>query len=897
MRAIREWITRLLGTVRQRRSDRDLERELRMHLELAEEDARRRTGAAGDPGRAAVIAAGGLPQAMDALRDQRGLPWLDALRADVVFGWRQLKKHRAATVAAILSLGLAIGTTTAAFRLVDALLLRPLPLADPGRLFAVATTFIDSDKRVDTRDDFDYPTYRDYLSTAGNSADLMVVGFAARLQVTIQPDGEPEFALRQFLSGNAFATFGLQPELGRLLTTADDVTPGGHAVAVLSYDYWRRRFGGEPGVVGRTLLVGGQPYEIVGVGPKGFTGTEPGAVTDFFIPSVMNVQALTSPGWSWFRLWVRPKPDVTADQVRSMLNARYRATRAASLAAAPPDTPKERLAEYLAEEVRLIPAGSGVSGLQKTFRRPLAIVGVLAVLVLLVACVNVANLLAGQATARAREMALRMSIGAGRRRLIQLVLVESALLAILASVAGAIFAAWAAPLVVSMLAPAERPVRLILAIDWRTLAFGLTLAMSVALLFGLAPALRASSIDPLGTLKGGNPHAPRRLGNVLIGAQMAFCMFLLVAGGLFVVTLQRLLDQPLGFSDRNLLVVQAEMRTTQPPAVWTQVASGLREYPGVQSAAVAGWVPLSGNRWRSAVRTEGDGFGPNSPHFVSVSPGYFETMAIGMVQGRDFMPEDAAPGTDDRKQPVAGVGIVNEAFAKAYFKGRETVGQRVYVRQTRDVEAPMEIVGVVRDAVYYNVRETMSPAVYVPIEPRNGATLIVRTASDPVALAPLVRRELSRARPDLRVRAVEQQSGLVRQQTIRERLLATLSVFFSAVALLLAGIGLYGVLTAGVVRQGREIGIRVALGASATHIVKRVTSRLTLIVCLGSVAGLAAGVAFGRFVQTLLFQVTPTDVVSLAVPVAILGIVAVVAALPAAIRAVRIDPARILRTE
>ena len=725
----------------------------------------------------------------------------------------------------------------------------------------------------------------------------MVIGLLARQPVTVQAGGDPEIALRQYLSGNAFATLGLQPALGRLLGPADDVTPGGHPVAVLSYDYWIRRFSRDPAVIGKTLLAGSLSLEIVGVAPRGFTGTEPGGVTDFFLPAMMNAQALNSPGWSWFRMWVRPRPGVGEDQVRAMLNARYRANRAASLKSLPTDTPQARLDEYLAEEVRLVPAGSGVSALQKTFRRPLLIVGALAALVLLVACANVANLLAGQAAARIREMALRVSIGAGRWRLIQLVLVESLLLSVAASIVGVIFAAWSAPLVVSMLAPIERPIRLMLDIDWRALGFGVSLAMAVALLFGLAPALRAASVDPLGALKGAHPHVPRRLTNVLIGAQMAFCMFLLVAGGLFVLTFQQLLRQPLGFSDRHLLVMPVEGRARQSPESWMPVLDHLRQMPGVASVAVAGWAPLTGNRWRSAVRVEGGAFHPKSPHFVGVSSGYFDTMETPMLHGRDFRPGDVPPRTGDQQQPLAGVGIVNEAFAKTYFAGRNPVGERVQVRQTKDVEASMEIVGLVRDAVYYDVREPMAPAVYVPLESRNGGTIMIRTTSDPVPLAPLLRREVTRAQPDLRVRAVELQSAFVKQQMIRERLLATLSVFFAGVALLLAGIGLYGVLNASVLRQRREIGIRMALGAGAAHVVRRVTLRAIGVVCLGSAVGLAGGVAFGRFVEALLFQVEPTDIGSLAVPIAVLTVAAVLASLPAAIRAARIDPARTLRTE
>lgn len=837
-------------------------------------------------------------QAMNALRDQRGVPCLESLASDVVFGWRQLNKHRAASGAAILSLGLAIGATTAAFRLVDAVLLRPLPVVEPERLFLVATTFIDSENRPDYRDDFDYPTYREYSKTVGDNADLLVVGLTGRQPAVFGTGDEPEVAFRQFVSGNVFASLGLQPALGRLLTPSDDLTPGAHPVAVMSHDYWSRRFGRDPAVVGRTFRAGRLQFEIVGVTPKGFTGTEPGSVTDLFMPAMMNAEAINSPGWSWFRIWVRPKAGVTAEQIRQMLQARFRADHHERLKSFPTDTPKERIDAYLREEVHLLPAGSGVSGVQKTFRRPLFILAALAVLVLLIACANVANLLTAQAMARTREMALRLSIGAARWRLIQLVLIESALLAIFASAVGALFALWSAPLVVSMLAPVDRPVRLILDADWRALELGLALALTVTVLFGLAPALRASSVKPLSAFKGSeDPHAHRRLTNVLIGAQMAFCVFLLFAAGLFVATFEHLVNQPLGFSHHNLILLQTESGAKHPAEIWAQIADHLRQGPGVESVAVAGWAPLTGNRWRASVRVAGRPRETDAPYFVDVSSSYFDTMRIGMIQGRDFRPGDAPPRTNERQQPLAGVGIVNEAFARIYFEGQDPVGKRVSVRQTKDVEAPMEIVGLVRNAAYYSVREPMHPTVYVPLEARNNGALIVRTASDPLALATVLRREVSRARSDLRVRAVEPQTAFVRQHMIRERLMATLSAFFAFVALLLAGIGLYGVLNYAVIRQRREIAIRMAFGARAGQVVRPVTVRMLGIVCVGSLIGLAGGVAFGRVAHALLFQVELAGPATLMKPILALAAAAVLAALPPAIRAVRIDPAQMLRSE
>jgi putative ABC transport system permease protein len=896
---LRERAVRLWATFGRTRPDRDLERELQSHLELAADDAQRRGAPPQQAARTVRLRAGAVSQAMDALRDQGRVPWLDALRSDVVFGWRQLNKHRAASSAAVLSLGLAIGATTAAFRLVDAVLLRPLPVAEPDRLFVVTTTFVDADKRPDDRDDFDYPTYRDFLRAAGERADLMVIGLAARQPALFgTPQDEPETVIRQFLSGNVFGTFGLQPAAGRLLTPADDTTPGAHPVAVLSHDYWTRRFNRDPGIVGRTFRWGSRPLEVVGVAPEGFTGTEPGTVTDLFLPAMMNAEAIDSPGWSWFRIWVRPKPGISAEQVRQVLQARYRSGQERRVQSLPADTPKERIDAFLDEDVRLVPAGAGISALQKTFRRPLLIVTALAAIVLLVACVNVANLLTAQAIARTREMALRIAIGAGRWRLIQLVLIESALLAVLASAAGAMLASWSAPLIVSMLAPIERPIRVILDVDWRVIGFGVILTLAVASLFGVAPALRASAVEPLGALKGASdPHAHSRLMTWSIAGQIAFCVFLLFAAGLFIGTFDRLLNQPLGFTHRNVILLQIESRARQPAGVWTAVTDHLRQVPGVEAAAFAGWAPLSGNRWRAAVRVDGGRFEGSSPYFLEVAPAYFDTLRIDIVRGRDFRAGDPQSRLGPQQQPLAGLGIGNEAFARRYFNGADPVGKHVNVRQDKDVETPMEIIGLVRDAAYFSVREPMQPTVYVPAEVRNNGAILVRTSGDPTALAATLRREVSRVRSDLRVRAAEPLSAFVRQQMIRERLLATLSSFFGFVALLLAGIGLYGVLNYAVVRQWREIGIRLALGARASHLVKRVTVRMLIVVGAGAFVGLGAGVAVGPVVQALLFHVTPTDPLSLIAPILALAIVSAVAALPPAIRAVRIDPVTTLRTE
>jgi len=886
------WMTRFSNLFRQRRLNSEIEEELAAHIE----EALQRGRSAEE-----VRKAFGSPlHHRERSRDIRLLPWLDTLASDVVFGWRQLNKHRAVSAAAILSLALATGATTAAFRLVDAVLLRPLPVAEPQRLSYLAINQLDPrDGHPDYRDDFDYPTFRKYARTVAGRGDLMVVGQSAPQEAILGSDA-PEKVYLQFLSGNVFGVFGLRPAAGRLLTEGDDDAPGGHAVAVLSHDFWTRRFSRDPSAIGKKFRLGGTGYQIIGVAPPGFTGTEPGVVTDIFVPASMNVRALDSPGWSWFRIWVRPKEGVSREQIAQPLQAVLALETEASIKEGQlSDMPKQAFDAYRNRTVELLPAGSGASDTQREYRRPLLILAVLVALILLIASANVGNLLTAQAAARDREMALRVAIGAGQWRLIQLVLIESALLAVIASILGALFSWWSAPWVVSMLGPSDRPVKLVLDVDWRALAFSFALAALVSLFFGLAPALRASAVKPMSALKGGlDPHARSGWMHSLVTLQVAFCALVLFMAGLFVSTFERLSHRSLGFSPRGVLVLEAGIRgKALPLEVWSQLADVLRRSPGVESAAYAGWMPLSGNHWTGTVRVPGQADQPSAPYFLDVSPGYFSTMRIGWIDGHDFRPSDVPPKLQGEAQLVGGVGIVNEAFARAYFDGQSPVGRTVAVREGKNLFAPMQIVGYVRDACYSNVREKVRPTVYVPIERNNGITYIVRTAGDPLALAPVLRSEIRQARPDLLIRGIETQSALVQRQMVRERLLATLSMFFAMVALVLALVGLYGVLNYSVIRQRREIGIRMTLGARPGQVVHQVTSGLLGLVCLGMLLGLAGGVACQRFVETILYEVKATDPVMIGAPLLTLLCAALLAALPPAIRAVRIDPAQTLRSE
>jgi predicted permease len=882
MRSLIEWVTRLVGTLRRRRRDADLEEELRLHVEMAAEDGVRRGQSADQARRSARLESGGTAQAMERLRDQRGLPSVESIAADLRFGWRHIRKTPRTSLAAVVSLALALGATVAAFQLLDAVLLRPLPVRDAETLFAVSRMGLESANRGELRQEFDYPAFVGYSQAAGAEAKLMVLGLASRVNVRFESGGNTEQVYWQYVSGNVFPEFGLVPAAGRLIAPHDDVTPGGHAVVVLGHRFWTERFGGDPAIVGKPLYFGSTRYEIIGVAPKGFTGTEPGTITSVFVPAMMNAQAIGNSGWSWFRMWARPAAGISAEQLRQKLDARYRADHF-SRNSMPPG-----------EEITLLPAASGASTLQRTFRQPLFILSGLAALVLLMACVNVASTLAGQSIERQKEMALRISIGATRARLIRLVLAESALVALLASGLAAVFAMWAAPLVASMIGTADRPVQLVLGLDWRTFLFGVALTAAVTLAFGLVPALSASSVRPAGALKIDKPREHRRFASLLVTGQVACSFVLLFVAGRFVTSFDRLSNRPLGFVHEGVVLADVESQKDQSPEVWSRTLADLGQIAGAQATAFAGWAPLSGNRWAGGARLPEQAADRKECLFLDVSAGFFNTLGMRVIHGRDFRLGDVAPGLDARKQPVPGVGIVNEAFVRAYLGGQAAVGRPLLLgRAPQDM--PLEIVGVVNDATYLTVREAIKPTIYLPIGPRDGGTLLVRSRLPPETLSTALRQRLTEVRPDLRVRRIQTQSLLVTRQMVRERVLSALSIFFAAVAIILAGVGLYGVVNAAVVRQRREIGIRMALGARRPHIISRVLVRFALAAGAGAVAGLLAGLAVSRSVQSLLFDIKATDPAILLVPGATLAIAAILAALPPVVRAVRTNPVRVLK--
>jgi len=877
--------SRISNAVSGERLNREIDEEFESHIDEA-------VAAGRDPGEARR-AFGPMLRQREASHRVRVVGWLESLMADADFGWRQLRRNKVTSSVAVLSLGLAMGSCVGAFRLIDALLWRPLPVANADRLYSLSRSGINFNGAFGTFDGWAYPDFRLMSAAVKDKAQLIAVSFADRYDITYASDEEMEKAYVQYVSGSMFSAFGLKPALGRLLTETDDGAPRSAPYAVLSYDYWSNRFGRDPSVIGRTFRMGYDTFQIVGVAQKPFTGTGPGVVTAIFVPVCMN-RWFAEPNSTWHNTFLIPKPGVSLEALRQQLEAVSHAFEADRLKDAH-DAPQEVINRFLNQRLNLEPASTGVSWLQSDYRKALKTIGVLVVMVLLIACANVANLMTAQGAARARELALRVSIGAGRHRLVQLILVESAMLATGAAALGAVFAWWAAPFVVSRINPPDDPARLILPADWRIACFGLALIFCVILLFGVLPAVRASAVHPASCLKGGErPHASRGMMHSMIAMQVAFCFLVLYVSSLFVASFERLAHRPLGFSSDRLLLLETVAQNPQPPVVWDQMARSIANSSGVEKVAICGWSLLAGGAWNSEVSLNGGPPGSILAYGLTVSPGWLDIMKIPLIAGRDLRLSDTSPGG----------AVVNQTFVKTFFKGEDPVGKSYGMWDHN-----YQIVGVVADAPYRDLREPILPVAYVPfheatdtpkgaLQPEGRATFVVRAAGDdPLALAATLRRKIADAHVGLRVSNISTQAEVVRDKTIRERLIATLALFFACVALLLAAMGLYGVLNYSVLQRHREIGIRMAVGSPRSRIIRLVTVDLFTMIGLGACAGVALGLESARYIESLFYQVKATDADMLALPACAILLTALLATVPAALRALRTDPTEILRAE
>jgi len=805
-----------------------------------------------------------------------------------------------------VSLALGIGANTAVFSIVDSLLLRTLPVVNPQGLAII------------TR-----PRMMPLGSGAAGWPYLVweQVHQRSRLfdgaiawssqQLNLASSGETEFVNGLFVSGSYFGTLGVPAILGRTLSEADDQRGGGAAgpVVVLSYGFWQRHFGGAADVIGRTLTVENVPFTVAGVTPAGFFGTEVGRAFDVGLPIGQEPLLhgreswLDERGFYWLNIVLRLKRGQTIDAAQTILRSMQPQIREATM----PNMPKPYQDQYLTgnEGFAVVPAGTGNSLLRGRYSRPLLTILVVVVLVLLIACANIANLLFARGTARRHELSVRVALGASRWRLGRQLFAESAVLAATGVAFGMLAASWASRLIVLQLSTQTRPVFLDLSVDGRVLLFTIGVGVATALLFGTGAAFRMSRVAPIDALKehGGTPRGSARsnLGSSLIVAQVALSVVLLVAAGLFVRTFASLATRDAGFErDRVLLVTLNSQRAFDEPSQRVQLFERAREavatLPGVADAALSEFTPVEGSGMIVNIEVSGGVavpmtlIGGIANGFANrVSPGWFRTFGVPLVAGRDFTAHDRT-GT-----PL--VAIVNQALARAFLGGASPLGHTITLSLTHD--DPREIVGVVANTVYNSVREAAPPTVYLPFAQPGPAAVSVKlgvrsAGGDPSLLRKSVAAALASANPNFAL-TFRTLSDQVNASFAQERLIAMLSGFFSGLGLLLAGLGLYGVTAYTVAGRRREIGIRMALGAARGRVVRLVMSRVSIQVGLGVLIGGVASLWASKFVATLLYGLDPRDPTTLVGAAVALSAVAALAAWLPARRASRIDPAQVLR--
>ena len=845
------WLSRFVSVIRSNRLNRDLDDEMRFHLEERTEEYTR-AGLSIEEASARARREFGSPALMrDESRDIKLLPRIESIFRDVSFALRMWRRNKLATGAALVSLSLAIGACTAAFSLIDAVILRTLPVDDPQTLIYVALR-----SPAEARDglSFNYPLFREMRAASSGQVRLFAVGDQARHDAVFDDSGQVEKVYGQWVSGDTFAILGVKPALGRVLASIDDINPGQHPVAVLSYDFWTRRFASNPDVLGRWVTIREKPLQIVGVAAKGFTGVEPGIMTDVWAPTMMwDDRAISDPDTRWFRIWGRMQAGVAQEQANTVLQSVFTSF-ARDQVARRPEESGDRLQQFLQTRVHLRSAATGISGLRESFARALWVLGALAALVLLVASMNVASLLVARAAARQREMALRASIGAGRGRLIQQALIESGLLALVSCALGAIFSVVATPKIVSMTSAAAANVRLEVGPDWRVFVFLGGIGVLVTFLFGLAPALHAAAAPPADALKsGGGRHATRAgLFRPLVAAQIAFSFVVLFVGGLCLTSFAKLLQTDLGFDASNLVLVNVtasstEQNQTLSVASWAHLLERLERTPGIDAASYSPWGLFSGSGRNKSVRIPDRPVDAYTPWYMPVSPGFLRTMRISLVAGRDLQWRDVRP-----EGSIA--VIVNESFATRYFPGESALGKRFFRIDGGATLVAQEVVGVAKDAKYTDYREPAPPTVYDPYSPENTAVIQVRTRLEMGALLAALRDEIPRAHAAFRLTDVTPQSTLVGNHLVRDRALALLSAFFSLVASVLVIVGVYGLLSYTVLQRTREIGIRLALGAQPAQIAALVWREVGGMTVTGLVIGAVGAALTGRFMTTLLMR-------------------------------------------
>jgi predicted permease len=814
-----------------------------------------------------------------------------------------LVKSPGFTCAAVLTLALGVGANTAIFQLIDAVRLRMLPVKAPHELAEVRMADMEGARGGFARmPSVTNPVWEQIRERQQAFSGIFAWGTDS---VNLAPGGEVRSARMLYVSGDFFNTLGVEPALGRLFTTADDQRGCGETGLVISHEFWQREYGGDANVLGRKLTLGDHSFEIIGVTPAGFFGMEVGRSFDLALPVCAvalvrgNNNFLSGIMW-WLTVTGRLKPDWSLERANAEMQAISPGLFEAAL---PANYPPASVKDYLGSELMAVPAGSGVSQLREEYEQALWLLLAIAGLVLLIACANLANLLLARASAREREIAVRQALGASRGRVVRQLLAESLLLAAAGALLGAGLAQALSHLLVAFISTSTDPVFLDLAADWRIFGFAAGLTVLTCLLFGLAPAIRATRVEPGVVMKSGGRGitASRErfsLRRALVVAQVALSLVLVAGALLFSRSLGRLLTVDTGFRQDGILMADVNFRRLNlPPARYPafkdELLDRIRAIPGVEAAAIAHQVPLLG--WGGgSVWMDGHEAGQAQNTSLSrVGPDYFKTLEIPLRAGRDF---DARDRLD-----TPNVAIVNEAFARKFLNGANPVGHRFWVEAgPGDPDTLYEIVGLVGDTKYRDLREEFRSIAYYAAAQNSGAgpggRILIRSGLPQPEMVAAVKYILGDTSPAVTV-SFQGLKPMIEATILRERLMATLSGFFGLLALLLACIGLYGILSYGVASRTNEIGIRMALGARSRDVLWLILREALLLVTIGVAVGLPIVFAVTRLASTLLFGLTPTDPVSLLLAALLMLAVAMAAGYLPSRRATRVDPMEALRCE
>jgi predicted permease len=920
--ALRQSRERFFSFFRRAKMDREVDAEMAAHLELAVEENLRDGMSAEGARLQALLCFGGVEQSKEVYRDHRGFPFMETLLQDARFGLRMLAKNLGFTIVAVVTLALGIGANTGIFSVTQQVLLRRLPVPHPEQLvllYAPGLTqgHVRSDE-TDGSESFSYPMYtalRDQLSPsgpaspAGSAAVFAGLAAKANFSVSVASRGQTELARAELVSGNYFSVLGVLPVIGRTLEPSDSATLGSNPVVMLSYGYWKKRFGGDSGVLNESLLVNDRPMTVVGVVQPGFDGIQLGTVPEVYIPITMK--HVITPSWDgmsdhkdyWIKLIGRLQPGIPSAKAAAAIAPTYHALLADEL---PLNTGwnEQQKGEFLAKLIVLKSGARGRPLLENDTRQQLLTLMAMVGLVLVIACANVAALQTARGAARQKEVALRLTLGASRWRLVRQLVIESCLLSGLGALVGLVIASWISSALVHFASANGVADGLSSSLRPSVLLFAAGVAILSGVIFGVAPAWRATRVELVSTLKEqsgglstGQMHANLRKGLVI--SQVALTLVLVTVAGGFVRSLYKLKHVDLGLQPVNILQfsVAPELNgysNERSLDFFRRLEERVVTLPGVRSISGVEEALMEDNDWGSNVTVEGEPpetAGTHHPLRNGVGPGHFSNLGIPLLQGREFTAQDG-PTTPK-------VVIVNETMAKTFFPDGGAVGR--HMKFGHDSTPPdMEIVGVVRDSHHSNVKEIPKEFVYAPYSQEKTIghlTYYVRTSQDPVLLASAVRRTVQDLDASLPIYDERTFAEQIDRQLSNDRLVATLATMFGALAALLAAIGIYGLLAYAVTQRTREIGVRMALGAGPQVVGKMILSEVARLVGIGILIGLPLAFGLGKVVDSLLFGVKIFEVVGVAIALVILGIVALVAGYVPARRATRIAPMIALRYE